>query len=55
VQAWLKDKHVDTHYIDPGSPWQNAYSESFNSIFRTTRLEWMLFSSLTEARVVINQ
>jgi transposase InsO family protein len=24
VQHWLKEKHVDTHYIDPGSPWQNA-------------------------------
>ena len=55
VQAWLKDKHVDTHYIDPGSPWQNAYSESFNSIFRTTCLDRWVFSSLTEARVVINQ
>jgi transposase InsO family protein len=39
VQKWLKDKHVDTHYIEPGSPWQNAYCESFNSIFRTTCLE----------------
>ena len=55
VQAWLQDKHVDTHYIDPGSPWQNAYSESFNSIFRTTCLDRWVFSSLTEARVVINQ
>ena len=55
VQAWLKAKHVDTHYIDPGSPWQNAYNESFNSIFRTTCLDRWLFSSLTEARVVINQ
>jgi putative transposase len=55
VQAWLKDNQVDTHYIDPGSPWQNAYSESFNSIFRTTCLDRWLFSSLTEARVVINQ
>ena len=36
VQSWLKEKHVDTHYIEPGSPWQNPYSESFNSIFRTT-------------------
>jgi len=33
VQEWLKDKHVDTHYIDQGSPWQKAYCESFNSIF----------------------
>jgi transposase InsO family protein len=52
VQKWLKDKHVDTHYIDPGSPWQNAYNESFNSIFRTTCLDRWLFCSMTEARVV---
>lgn len=55
VQKWLKDKHVDTHYIEPGSPWQNAYCESFNSIFRTTCLNRWLFSSMTEARVVIKQ
>jgi transposase InsO family protein len=55
VQEWLQEKHVDTHYIDPGSPWQNAYNESFNSIFRTTCLDRWLFSSLTEARVVIRQ
>jgi len=55
VQTWLKDRHVDTHYIDPGSPWQNAYNESFNSIFRITCLDRWLFTSLTEARVVINQ
>ncbi len=55
VQQWLKKKHVDTHYIDPGSPWQNAYCESFNSIFRTTCLNRWLFCSMTEARVVINQ
>jgi putative transposase len=54
VQKWLKEKHVDTHYIDPGSPWQNAYCESFNSIFRTTCLDRWLFSSMMEARVVIN-
>ncbi len=55
VQKWLKEKHVDTHYIDPGSPWQNAYCESFNSIFRTTCLDRWLFSSMTEARVIISQ
>ncbi len=55
VQNWLKEKHVDTHYIEPGSPWQNAYCESFNSIFRTTCLDRWLFSSMTEARVVIRQ
>lgn len=40
------------HYIDPGSPWQNAYNESFNSIFRTTCLNRWLFCSMTETRVV---
>jgi len=55
VQKWLKEKHIDTHYIDPGSPWQNGYNESFNSIFRTTCLDRWLFSSMTEARVVVNQ
>ena len=55
VQKWLREKHVDTHYIDPGNPWQNAYCESFNSIFRTTCLDRWLFGSMTEARVVINQ
>lgn len=54
VQKWLKEKRVKTHYIEPGSPWQNAYNESFNSIFRVTCLDRCLFSSLTEARVVIN-
>jgi putative transposase len=55
VQNWLKKQHVDTHYIKPGSPWENAYNESFNSIFRTTCLDRWLFASLTEARVIINQ
>ena len=54
VQNWLGNKHVSTHYIDPGSPWQNAYNESFNSIFRTTCLDRCLFGSLTEARVIID-
>jgi len=55
VQQWLKEKHVKTHYISPGSPWENAYTESFNSIFRQTCLDRWLFSSVTEARVIINQ
>ncbi len=54
VRDWLATKHVGTHYIDPGSPWQNAYCESFNSILRTTCLDRCLFASMAEARVVIN-
>ena len=53
VQAWLKDHHIKTIYIEPGSPWQNGYIESFHSRFRDECLnrEWLL--NLREARVVI--
>jgi putative transposase len=37
-EAWLAKRRIGTHYIDPGSAWQNAYNESFNSIFGTTCL-----------------
>lgn len=52
VQEWLAKQHVDTHYITPGSPWENAYNESFNSIYRTTCLDRWLFESMAEARAV---
>ena len=54
VRDWLKDKHVNTHYIEPGSPWQNACNESFHSIFRTTCLDRYRFGSMAQARVIIN-
>ena len=49
----LKDSHIKTIYIDPGSPWQNGYIESFHSRFRDECLnrEWLL--NLREARVVV--
>jgi transposase InsO family protein len=34
VQAWIKKRGFKTCFIKPGSPWQNAYIESFNSRFR---------------------
>lgn len=46
--AWLRH----TLYIKPGAPWQNAYSESFNSRFRDEFLNRELFSGLTEAKVL---
>ena len=53
IQAWLRDNQIKTLYIDPGSPWQNGYIESFHSRFRDECLnrEWLL--NLCEARVVI--
>jgi len=49
------DKHVDTHHIEPGSPWQKAYNKNFHSIFRTNFLRRCLFRSMTEAHVAIEQ
>ena len=53
VKNWLQKSCVQTLYIEPGSPWQNAYSESFNSRFRDELLNRELFTSLTEAQVLV--
>ena len=55
VKEWLATFGVKTLYIEPGSPWENAYSESFNSRFRDELLNRELFTSLTEAKVLIEQ
>ena len=53
IQRWLRINQIKTLYIEPGSPWQNGYIESFHSRFRDECLnrEWLL--NLREARVVI--
>jgi transposase InsO family protein len=55
IQDWLKDKNVKTIYITPGSPWENAYIESFHDKLRDECLNREIFGSLWEARVVIEQ
>ena len=55
LQKWLKNEHVLTHYIKPGSPWQNAYGESFNSIFRDDCLNRWAFYSVKESQLVVNR
>jgi len=52
VQKWIKNRGFETLFIAPGSPWQNAYSESFNSRFRDEFLNVELFTSLLEAKVL---
>ena len=52
IKAWLADIGVKTLYIEPGSPWENAYSESFNSRFRDELLNREMFGSVLEARVL---
>jgi transposase InsO family protein len=53
VTGWLKDQGSTTAFIEPGSPWQNAYIESFHSRLEDELLGGELFCSLTEAQVVI--
>jgi transposase InsO family protein len=52
VQEWIARRGFKTLYIKPGAPWQNAYSESFNSRFRDEFLNREAFGSLVEAKVL---
>jgi len=53
VREGLAARNIKTLYIDPGSPWQNGFIESFNASFRKELLDREQFYTLTEARVVI--
>ena len=53
VKQWLVASGVATLYIEPASPWENAYSESFNSRFRDELLDRELFTSLVEAKALV--
>lgn len=53
LRDWLAESGVGPLYIEPGSPWENAYSESFNSRFRDELLDRELFTSRREAQVVV--
>jgi len=55
VRKWLQDVGTITTYIEPGSPWENAYIESFNSRMRDGFLNGELFGSVKEAEVLANR
>lgn len=55
VREGLKEAGVETLFIAPGSPWENGYSESFNSRFREEFLDRELFWSVREAGVLAEQ
>ena len=55
VREWIARRGFKTLYIKPGSPWQNAYSESFNSRFRDEFLNREAFASVLEAKVLGKQ
>ena len=52
LRAWLASEHTQTYYIDPGSPWQNGFRESFHGRFRDEFLYGSLFANVAEARVL---
>ena len=53
VADWCRFNEVGSIFIDPGSPWQNAWIESFNGRLRDELLNSWRFDSLLEARVII--
>jgi transposase InsO family protein len=55
VRAWLARVGVQTLFIEPGSPWQNGYVESFIGKLRNELLNREIFYTLVEARVLIER
>jgi putative transposase len=53
VADWCRFNGVGTVFIDPGSPWQNAWIESFNGRLRDEFLNGWQFDSLLEAQVLV--
>ena len=53
VREWITAVGARTAYIEPGSPWENGYCESFNSKLRDELLKGEIFYTLDEAQVII--
>jgi len=55
VREWLASIPVTTLFIEPGSPWENGYIESFNGKFRDELLNGEIFYTLWEAKVLVER
>ena len=55
TREWIGALGVKTAYIEPGSPWENGYNESFNGKLRDELLNTEIFYTLKEAQVLIEQ
>ena len=55
VRDWIAAVGATTAFIEPGSPWENGYVESFNARFRDELLNGELFYTLREAQILIEQ
>jgi transposase InsO family protein len=55
LRSWLQRLEVKTLFIEPGSPWENGYNESFNGKLRDELLNREIFYTLWEAKVLAEQ
>ena len=55
IRGWLGRLGVKTLFIEPGSPWENGYIESFNGKLRDELLNGEIFDTLLEAKIVIER
>ena len=55
IRKWLADLGVKTLYIEPGSPWENGYNESFNGKLQDELLKREIFTNLKEARILVER
>ena len=55
LRQWLKTLQVEPLYIEPGSPWENGYIESFNGKMRAQFLDGEWFYTLREAQILIER
>jgi transposase InsO family protein len=55
LRNWLSGIGVKTAYIEPGSPWENGFCESFNGTFRDNLLDGEIFYSLKEAQIIVGE
>lgn len=55
MREWIEAVGAKTTYIEPGSPWENGYCESFNARFRNELLDGEVFYSLREAQILIER
>ena len=53
IQDWLKERGIKSHYIKPGSPWEQCYIESFHDKLRDEFLNREIFHSLAEAKILL--
>ena len=55
IRKWLEQLGIKILFIEPGSPWENGYMESFNGKMRDELLDREIFTTLDEAKVLIGQ